>query len=147
MTSVVVDSGILLASVLLDEPLTTEAQRLLAEWSKAHVQLAAPRLFRYELVAVIRKAVFQKRITDTHSAQLLDETLDYPVEFHDDNVLLKHAFEIATRFNLPRTYDAQYLALAETLNCEFWTADKTLYNSIHPQFSRIHWLGHFIPSP
>ena len=91
MTTVVLDSSILLASVLIDEPLTTEAQRILSEWSTANVELAAPRLFRSELVAVIRKAVFQKRITADHGDLLLDETLAYPVAFHDDNVLLKRA--------------------------------------------------------
>ena len=144
MTTVVLDSSILLASVLVDEPLTTEAQRVLTEWSTANVELAAPRLFRSELIAVIRKAVFQKRITADHGDLLLDETLAYPVAFHDDNALLKRAYALATRFNLPRTYDAQYLALAKTLNCEFWTADKVLFNSIRSQFGHIRWLGHLV---
>lgn len=36
------------------------------------------------------------------------------------------ALSLATRFTLPATYDAHYLALAEELGCEFWTADKRL---------------------
>lgn len=143
MIPVVIDSSILLASVLLDESLTTEAQRLLAEWSKLRIQLTAPRLFRSEIVAVIRKAVFQKRISDTYAQQLLDETLSFPIDYYHDNALMKRAYGIATDFNLPRTYDAQYLALAERLTCEFWTTDKTLLNTLGMQFSLIRWLGNY----
>ena len=72
--------------------------------------------------------------------------LEYPVKFFDDNALLQSAYEIAAQFNLPRAYDAQYLALAERLNRDFWTADETLYNSIHSRFNRIQWLGDFVES-
>ena len=59
--------------------------------------------------------------------------------------LLAQAYEVATRFNLPRTYDAEYLALAERLNCEFWTADEVLVNSVQAKFPNIRWLGNFTP--
>ncbi len=140
---VVVDSNILLASVLPDEPLTTEAQKLLSMWTSAQTRLVAPRLFRYELVAVVRKAVFQKRITYAEGLPLLERLLAYPIDLYDEDALMTHAFEIASRFNMPRTYDAQYVALADRFNCECWTADKALYNVIQPQFSGIRWLGHF----
>lgn len=145
MTLVVVDSSILLSSVLLDEPLTALAQALLAQWTRADIQLNAPRLLRSELVAVIRKAVFQKRLTYARGEALLEGVLTYPVEFHDDDALLKSAYALAEQFNLPRTYDAQYLALAQRLTCDFWTADKTLVNSIQTRFQTIRWLGNFTP--
>jgi predicted nucleic acid-binding protein len=65
----------------------------------------------------------------------------YPVEFHEDDALLKEAYELAIRFNRPRAYDTQYMALAQRLNCEFWTADERLVNSTQTQFSQIRWLG------
>jgi predicted nucleic acid-binding protein len=145
VTLVIIDSSILLASVLLDEPLTDLAQALMIHWTRAGVQLSAPRLFRSELVAVMRKAVFQKRITYSQGEMLLDKVLTHPVVFHDDDALMKSAYEIATRFNLPRTYDAQYLALAERLACDFWTADEKLLNSTGSQFSAVRWLGNFTP--
>jgi len=39
------------------------------------------------------------------------------------------------------THDSQYLALAERLECEFWTADERLFNAIVRDFSWIRWLG------
>lgn len=141
--TIVVDSNIFLASVLVDEPLTAVAKTALAEWTNNNEAFVAPILFKLELTAVLRRAVFQKRISHERGRFFLEILLEQPVEFHQDDDLLLDAYEIATRFNLPRAYDSQYLALAERLNCEFWTADETLYNSISARFSYIRWLGNF----
>jgi predicted nucleic acid-binding protein len=47
----------------------------------------------------------------------------------------------ATRFNRPAAYDAHYLALAEMMNCEFWTADERLFNAVRDKLSWVRWLG------
>jgi hypothetical protein len=39
------------------------------------------------------------------------------------------------------------MALAERLNCEFWTADERLVNSTQGQFDHIRWLGSWKPPP
>lgn len=143
MTDLVIDSNILLASVLPDEPLTRQAQAILLHWSNTDIRLIAPRLFRSELVAVVRKAVFQNRITHEQGRQFLSLLLEYPVTHFEDDDLLKAAYEIAYRFNLPRAYDAQYLALAEQAEADFWTADEILYNRLNPHFGQIRWLGNF----
>jgi predicted nucleic acid-binding protein len=147
LSDLVLDSGIFLASVLPDEPLTRQAQAMLLAWTKSETRLIAPRLFRSELVAVVRKAVFQSRITHEQGAEFLNILLETPVTFFEDDDLLREAYKIAYRFNLPRAYDAQYLALAERFQVDFWTADETLYNSISSRFSYIRWLGQFTPPP
>jgi predicted nucleic acid-binding protein len=96
---------------------------------------------RYELVAVSRKAVYQGRITSEEGIRALDLFLSYSVVTHFDDALLKRAYEIATTLNRPTAYDAQYLALAERLNCSFWTADERLYNSAQARLSNLFWLG------
>ena len=48
---------------------------------------------------------------------------------------------LATRFNRPTAYDAKYLALAEMMNCEFWTADERLFNAVRDELSWVRWLG------
>ena len=42
------------------------------------------------------------------------------------------ALELAERFSLPAVYDAPYLALAEGLGGEFWTADGALARTVQP---------------
>lgn len=138
---VVVDASILLALGLADEPFHSQAQRALMLWHAAEVQLAAPRLFRSEITAVVRKVVYQERMTVEQGRAVLSQLLSYPVTLYEDVELLKAAFELALRFNHPRTYDAQYMALAERLDCIFWTLDERLFNGVRSEFQRIRWLG------
>jgi predicted nucleic acid-binding protein len=61
---------------------------------------------------------------------------------HPSNISLK-AFDLAARFDRPAAYDTHYLALAEMMEGEFWTADERLYNAVRDDFPRIHWLGDY----
>ena len=92
---------------------------------------------------MVRKAVYQQSMTIEQGRVMLSQLLAYPVEFHEDDALLKEAYELAVRFNRPRAYDSQYMALAQRLNCDFWTADERLANSTQGQFPHIRWLGHW----
>lgn len=139
--TVVIDANILVAFGLSDEPLHTQAHQILSIWQSSQTVLAAPRLFRSEITAVMRKAVYQARITHEQGRSLLAQFLAYPVDFHEDDALLKTAYELAERFKRPRAYDAQYLALAQRLACPFWTADERLFNAVQDQFPNIRWLG------
>lgn len=143
---IVVDASILLALGLADEPFHSQAQQALMLWHAAEVQLAAPRLFRSEITAVVRKVVYQERMTIEQGRAVLSQLLSYPVTLYEDVELLKAAFELAVRFNQPRTYDAQYMALAERLDCIFWTLDERLFNGVRSEFQRIRWLGSGVSS-
>jgi predicted nucleic acid-binding protein len=130
MTSwVVVDSGLYLA-IGLNEPLAASAQALLASLVAGKYQIAAPYLFRYELVSVIRKYVVRGRVTLDDAQEMLRGLLREPVEPFADEQLLRRAYELASEHNRPTAYDSSYLALAERLGCEFWTADLKLFNAV-----------------
>jgi predicted nucleic acid-binding protein len=105
--TVVIDANILIAFALSAEPLHTQANQLLAALKVADTPLAAPQLFRSEITAVMRKVVFQQRITHAQGREMLARLLLYPIEFHEDDALLKAAFELANEFNRPRAYDSQ----------------------------------------
>lgn len=50
----------------------------------------------------------------------------------------------ATEASLARqklAYDAQYVALAQQLECDFWTADKEFYDEAHAEFPQVRWIG------
>ncbi len=55
--------------------------------------------------------------------------------------LLREAWEITKELRLATLYDAAYLALAKLHNCEFWTADEMLINSLQGKFPWVKWLG------
>ena len=49
---------------------------------------------------------------------------------HSDGELHERAIHLAERYSLNAAYDAHYLALADRLGAEFWTADRRLANSV-----------------
>lgn len=89
----------------------------------------------------MRKVVFQQRMTHEQGREMLAGLLSYPVTFYEDDALLLATYELAEAFNRPRAYDAQYLALAERLDCSFWTADERLFNAVRGAFPRVRWVG------
>ena len=143
MTSwVVADSSIFLASIF-QESLTPKATAIIKFWVTTNVNLAAPSLFQYEIVAVLRKHVYQGNITLQESVKGRDILLSQPIQFLFDDDLLRRAYDLSTRFNRPTAYDSQYLAVAERLGCEFWTVDERLYNAVANDLSWVKWLNTF----
>ena len=57
-------------------------------------------------------------------------------ELHD------RAWYWAGRLNQSKTYDAQYVALAELERADFWTADRRLVNGARQAGAGwVHWIG------
>ncbi len=52
--------------------------------------------------------------------------------------LHQQALLLAQRFSLSATYDAHYLALAEKMNAEFWSADRRLIQRVQ---SALPWVN------
>jgi predicted nucleic acid-binding protein len=55
--------------------------------------------------------------------------------------LHRTAWELATRLDQPTAYDAHYLALAQALDCPFWTADRRLYQATRDTLPGVNLLG------
>src|SRR5258707_9257729 len=127
---VVADSGIFIATAL-KETYSVQAEQLVRNWREQGIQIAAPTLFRYEIIAVMRKSVFRGNVSAEQAITGRDALLEYPVQLFMDDVLLKRGYELATQFSRPSAYDSQYLAVAEQLGCEFWTADERLFNTLN----------------
>jgi predicted nucleic acid-binding protein len=142
--SVVVDAGIVLATVLT-EPLRPQARALLGNFAAQDIQIVVPTLFWYEIVAVLRKNVYRSTLQASDAEQYRDILLKQPVQTVIDEALLRRAFVLATQFNRPTAYDAQYLAVAERFGCDFWTADEKLFNVVHQALAWVKWLGN--PTP
>lgn len=141
MTSwVVSDAGIFIA-IVMNEAQGSRAEQLLENWRNRNLSVAAPTLFIYEVTAAIRKHVARGTITVEEGIKHRDWLLTQPVELYADRKLASRAYELATELNRPTSYDAQYIALAERLSCEFWTADERLYNAVQYHLTRVKWVG------
>lgn len=142
MSDIILDSGILIASVF-PETLTPQAQQLIRQLQDENITLHAPTLLRYEVVAVSHKAVYQGRVTAEEGLRARNRLLAYPVTLHFNNDLLRRGYELAAEYNRPTAYDAQYLALAEQLSCAFWTADERIFNAVKARLKNVRWLGNW----
>lgn len=142
MSDVVLDSGILVASVF-PETLTTQAREFIKQLEKDNTTLHAPALLRYEVVAVSRKAVYQGRVTVAEGLAARERLLNYPITLHFSDDLLRRGHELAAEYNRPTAYDSQYLAVAEQVSCVFWTADERMFNAVKNRFSDIRWIGNW----
>lgn len=120
------------------------ANTLRREWDKEGMELITTPLFHAEVTSVLREQVYFRRLLPEEGEEAFSIYLDIGVRSIDDPEVQKKAWELAKKFNLPRTYDMQYLAVAELENCELWTSDKRLANSLQGRVKRIRWVGEHI---
>lgn len=139
-SSAVVDASFLI-KLFSPEPLSNMAQAVRDNWVDSGVVRRAPSLIDYEIVSALNKKRFMGLINDAEAEDALAVAFEEPVEMIDTNDLHLSALRIAQRLGLRSTYDAHYLAAAEQLDCEFWTADERLYNAVRDRFPLIRWVG------
>lgn len=135
-TTVCIDASIILRYVL--QPENKPVQNLWQSWIDDEVSLVAPSLLFYE----VTNALYQQQRNKVLSAEAIWETLelslDLPITLVNEKNLHLKAREIAMRFSLPATYDAHYLALAEWMEVDLWTADIRLVNALKP--FKVKWV-------
>lgn len=144
---VVVDTSIAIKWVI-DESDSKTAEKLLEEWNDREALILAPALLAYE----ITNALYQRIRRSEISLERCNEALrgfalvGIEFDFSQDFSLSTRATELARLYNLPATYDAHYLALAEREQCELWTADMRMWNSIRGKLAWVRWLGDYQPT-
>lgn len=144
-STVCVDASIVL-NLWLDQPLSAKARDLWQTWNTLRSRLVAPSLFRYEVTAVFRRSVHLGLIAPTEGRDALQDVLQLPIEYISPSRLHLQAYDFATRFNRPTAYDAHYLVIASELDCEFWTADRRLVNTVGESLPWVKWLGDYSPT-
>lgn len=117
------------------------ADALQQQWNKDGVEIISAPLFHAEVTSVLREQVYFKRLLPEEGEEAFSAYLGMAVTTIDSSGIQEMAWELAKKFNLPRTYDMQYLAIAELRDCELWTNDKRLVNSLQGKVSRIKWIG------
>jgi predicted nucleic acid-binding protein len=90
----------------------------------------APALLNYEVANALYRYEKAGELTQEEVQQALDTVLALPIQLIGDHALHVEAVLLARRAGLPATYDAHYLALAERLGAEFWTADRKLVRQV-----------------
>jgi predicted nucleic acid-binding protein len=123
---------------LVADPQDESVRRLWEGWATERRQLAAPTLLFYEVTNALYRYQ-QLGFVSEPSAQLaLQAALALPLHLYGEADLHRRALELAGRFSLPAVYDAHYLALAEWLGGEFWTADARLGRTVQSALEWVH---------
>ncbi len=110
-------------------------------WSAERRRLAAPTLLHYEVTNALYR--YQKAGWMSMPAIQLAQKAAFslPISLFGEADLHRRALELAGRLDLPAAYDAHYLALAETLGAEFWTADSRLVQAVRDVLPWVHGVG------
>ncbi len=143
-STVCIDASLALMWLLSAEQ-NEAANTLRREWYKNDIQIITASLFHAEVTSVLREQVYFNRLPPEEGEQAFLAYLEIGVKSIDSPGIQEVAWELAKKFNLPRTYAMQYLAVAELNDCELWTNDKRLINSLQGKVSRIKWVGEYNP--
>lgn len=105
-------------------------------------KLLIPSLWFTEVTSILAKFVNFRQISSQESKDTLQLALSLDVEVVEpDRMQCQLALEWAFRLNKATAYDCFYLAIADSLDIPFWTADKRLYNALkNMNLNWINWI-------
>ena len=126
LEQVVIDANIAVA-LAVELPYSSAARARIAAWQAAQSGIYVPVLWEYEVASALRKAVHAGLLAPDEAGRALEILLQMNLErVEPDLALHQAALRWAECIGQIVAYDAQYLALAERLGAEFWTADRRL---------------------
>lgn len=111
---------------LLVHQKSLSVRQLWEQWDQDGEKIVAPALIFYEVTNGLYRYQRQGWLSSAVIEAALKAALALPIMIIDDRELHLRAREYAMQFDLPAAYDAHYLALAEKLDCPFWTVDQRL---------------------
>jgi predicted nucleic acid-binding protein len=139
-TIVCIDASFVLR-LLLGGPGGNEAEILWKEWAHNGVQAAAPELIFYEITNALHRLSSNAIVAFEEAEETLEIALGLEINTVSEEFLHHKALLFARKCSLKAAYDAHYLALAESLEANFWTADRRLMNAVAEKLSWVKCLG------
>jgi predicted nucleic acid-binding protein len=139
--SILVLDASVAVSALFPNPMQECCRELIRTFGD--MQPIVPTLWAYETLSAITKAVHFNLVSTEEGRQYLDDLRLLPIQMiSPDPDLIQSAYNWTLKLNRAAAYDSIYIALAETLACPFWTADKRLIHSLGDALpNSIHWIG------
>ena len=94
-----------------------------------------------EVSNALHRRVVRGELALVRATHLLETLLASGIDLVETPSLHSRALELASQFSQGAVYDAHYLALAETLDCDLWTADEKFYRAAGPVSGNVRWIG------
>ena len=92
----------------------------------ADLALTAPALMWSEVTSVLNEMRWRGELSLSLADATFERLLASPIDRHADDELYAEAREIARRLGWPKTYDAEYVALARKLDVRLVTRDERI---------------------
>ena len=139
-----IDASVTIKLVAEEED-TDCAISLAGVWAQAGVQIAAPYFMLAEVTNGLLKKTRRGEITPEEARLIFERISAMGIDFRQPVSQSARAVELALALRQSDAYDSHYLALAEILDCEFWTADRRFYNAANNAYPRVRWIGEIRP--
>ena len=137
--TVVVDVSLALKWVVPEDD-SEIAQAVRFRWQSSGESPVRPPIFRSEVTNALYQLVRKGGLRVEDAAEALSALLP-AVAIVEPAGLYDAALTIADELGVGATYDALYMALAESEDFELWTADRSLVRAAQPRFPRVRWIG------
>lgn len=126
---VVVDASLALKWTVVEQDSDT-ALDVLREWESNDTRPTVPSWFSCELANILFRLVLRGELTMTAAEANHDAVMQLVTVAGDDPADARRAMVIAKQADQKAVYDAMYVALAERLGCELWTADDRFVRAV-----------------
>ena len=126
---------------LVSEVHSDRAFALAHSWASRATQPIAPHLMPVEVANALHRRVLRHELTRETAIRLMESLLASGIELRETRDLHRRALILAGRLRQNAVYDAHNLALAETMNCELWTADEKFCREAAPTIGNVRWVG------
>ncbi|RMF29966.1 MAG: PIN domain-containing protein [Chloroflexi bacterium] len=136
---VCVDASFLIRLLESGDP-DTPVVRLWVKWHRAGRSLVAPTLLYYEIANALHRYTVHGELLPQEATDMLDIALRLDIALYGDAAMHHRALQLAAHLSLPAAYDAHYLALAERLGAELWTADRPPAETVQGELPWVHLL-------
>lgn len=126
----VIDASVAL-KLVLPNPIQEECKALIGRLVTEGTELVAPSLWAYETTSALCKAVLFGQLTPDESHLTLTQLMALRIRLvPPDDSQSRLALDWTLRLHRGSAYDSYYLALADALQCNLWTADQRLLNAV-----------------
>jgi len=135
--SLVVDASFSIRLILPD-PRRGALRARMEQWLQEGYEVYAPDLWLYEMTTALCKGAFFGLVTAEEAENSLPLVLESAIQLvAADAEQARLAFAWTRRLNRAAAYDSFYLALAELMQCNLWTADHRLHNAVNLPWVRL----------
>ena len=95
-----------------------------------------------EVANALHRRVHESTLDADEASSLMDDLLspELRLELHAPPGIHQRGMALARQLRQPAAYDSIYLALAEALGGDLWTADQRFFRAASAEFGYVRWL-------